>query len=415
MTATKIASLLHLGNNLKIRFEPDHGFQMAEPSTISDITVEAQVANEASPRIWIKSATFSDGSTLSFSKDDIVVIVGPNNAGKSESLRSLRMRIQRPDDVSKVINDIQLGHEGTTDEVKKWLAASLGAFRDDAGHAVYMLYGHQVRENAIENFDTNVDVVRQVAPFFCHLLDAESRLRATRPPNAIDLLHESPQHPVHRLQRDDNLENKISRLFRKAFGKDLMLHRNVGKVVPIYCGQRPEIDPGEDRISSTYIEKIEKIDRLELQGDGMRSYAGVLLYTFAVPYTVVLIDEPEAFLHPPQARFLGASLASENAGGRQLLVATHSGDVLRGLLDSGSTTLRVVRITREENINRVCELDSQKIAELWQDPLLRIQTFSTVYFTKKWSYARLIPIADFTARCLTHLSIPKGRILSGLT
>ena len=38
-------------------------------------------------RIWINEITFSDNSTLQFEKDDIIVLVGPNNAGKSASLK----------------------------------------------------------------------------------------------------------------------------------------------------------------------------------------------------------------------------------------------------------------------------------------------------------------------------------------
>jgi len=35
------------------------------------------------PTLSFESVTFSNGSTLTFAPDDIVVFVGPNNAGKS--------------------------------------------------------------------------------------------------------------------------------------------------------------------------------------------------------------------------------------------------------------------------------------------------------------------------------------------
>jgi len=39
------------------------------------------------------------------------------------------------------------------------------------------------------------------------------------------------------------------------------------------------------------------------QGDGVRSFVGLLLDTM-VSMPIVLIDEPEVFLHPPHARLL---------------------------------------------------------------------------------------------------------------
>ena len=39
------------------------------------------------PKLFFKTITFSDGNTLTLDEDDIVVFVGPNNAGKSAALR----------------------------------------------------------------------------------------------------------------------------------------------------------------------------------------------------------------------------------------------------------------------------------------------------------------------------------------
>ena len=103
----------------------------------------------------------------------------------------------------------------------------------------------------------------------------------------------------------------------------------------------------------------------------MRGFAGVILATSVGRETIVLIDEPEAFLHPPQARLLGSALVENRAVGRQLFVATHSSDLLRGILDSDSKETRVLRLTRQGAVNGVRLLDNAHIRELWDDPLLR--------------------------------------------
>ncbi len=45
------------------------------------------------------------------------------------------------------------------------------------------------------------------------------------------------------------------------------------------------------------------------QGDGVKSFIGILISVMAAPFFFLLIDEPDAFLHPPQALLMGAMLA----------------------------------------------------------------------------------------------------------
>lgn len=171
--------------------------------------------------------------------------------------------------------------------------------------------------------------------------------------------------------RDDRLELTLSQRFRAAFGVDLIVHRNAGNQVPLYVGDRPTPAPDEDRISLSYIKRLESLATLQSQGDGMRGFAGVMLASSVGRETILLVDEPEAFLHPPQARLLGSSLVRDRPTGRQIFVATHSADVLRGILDSNSRDVRVLRLTREGSLNNARLLNNDSIRELWGDPLLR--------------------------------------------
>jgi AAA domain, putative AbiEii toxin, Type IV TA system len=173
------------------------------------------------------------------------------------------------------------------------------------------------------------------------------------------------------LQRDDALELAISSKFKKAFGADLIVHRNAGSNVPLHVGERPLPAQGEDRVSLGYIERLEKLPQLQTQGDGMRSFAGVLLATSVGRETVLLIDEPEAFLHPPQAKLLGTSLIEGRRKESQIFIATHSTDIIRGVLDANSPDVKVVRIRRAGDLNRVHLLENARVRELWSDPLLR--------------------------------------------
>ena len=335
------------------------------------------------PRAWIDQITFSDGTSLRFSKSDIVLIVGPNNAGKSAALRAIRDKLSQ-NLRSPVISDIALAREGTPDEVVDWLDSFTRKLDAQAPDPVFQAFGVGVNGSQVSGFwQQGSAFLQNLSRFFCHLLTADERLQAANPAQSIAVVREPPVHPVHYLLRDDRLEEKLSAQFRKAFGVDLVVNRVAGSQVPLHVGPRPIPAEGQDRLSYDYVEALEQLPQLHLQGDGMRSFAGVLLYTSVGRESILLIDEPEAFLHPPQARLLGRMLVADKPELRQLFIATHSGDILRGVLDAGSASVRVVRIRRSGEVNRVRQLDNEKIAELWGDPLLRYSNILDGLFHEK--------------------------------
>jgi hypothetical protein len=96
----------------------------------------------------------------------------------------------------------------------------------------------------------------------------------------------------------------------------------------------------------------------------MKSYAGIIFEAIVSNLDVTLIDEPEAFLHPPQMRKLGKTLASEVDG-------THSSDILRGFLEGSQGNVRILRISRCDEANIVIEASTDTIKSLWERPELR--------------------------------------------
>jgi predicted ATPase len=95
---------------------------------------------------------------------------------------------------------------------------------------------------------------------------------------------------------------------------------------------------------------MHEYERLDEQGDGIRSFVGISLALLILKRSLFLIDEPEAFLHPPQAFRIGAFIGEQAKQSRQIIIATHSVDVLRGIL-SRSQDVDIVRIDRVGNRN----------------------------------------------------------------
>lgn len=180
---------------------------------------------------------------------------------------------------------------------------------------------------------------------------------------------------MHVLAEKDDIELAISNSFKRAFHTDLILKRAGGKMYCLHVGERSALGEMADRAAPSYLKRLAAYPRLSDVGHGMRSFAGCLLHVYTTPAFVQLIDEPEVFLHPPHARLLGTILASEKQPSRQLIIATHSADFLRGVMESGHKRIKVIRITRDKNVNHAHELSTNQLKTLWDDPILQFSNF----------------------------------------
>ncbi|AFE05898.1 hypothetical protein COCOR_04571 [Corallococcus coralloides DSM 2259] len=343
---------------------------------------------------FLEQLTFSGGESIHLEPDSIVVIVGPNNAGKSATLREIRSKQVTEaykTTRSHVIANVRMGRTGTTEEFLERMAPY---WQPESGYYQLTALGDpdvstgqfgQLGQFGLSymGFDpakTPENMLRLIweqghlstlPNLFIGLLDLSTRINATEPADVFNLTTDIPYHPIQKMCVNPVLADRLSRYFQRAFGHALIVNRTFGNTMPLHCGPLPPFAPGEDRVSPSYARKLQALPLLQNQGDGMRSFAGCLLEVTAAASFVLMIDEPEAFLHPPQARFLGTLLAKEKPAGRQLIIATHSGDLLRGLLDANPSSLQIIRLTREGHLNHARTLDKERIRTLWDDPILR--------------------------------------------
>jgi len=270
------------------------------------------------------------------------------------------------------LKDITIEKDGDETEFLKHLQSYSTKHFSGNPEPYYQGFGYDIYEPFARNWWTSYkNGVNNLHSLFVNILTTEQRIQAANPAPNIKLTTKPVSHPIHYLQKDDLLEKRFSDYFRQAFGTDLIVHRNAGSEVPLYVGDKPIPKTGDDRTSLSYIKELEKLDLLHEQGDGMRSFVGVLLNAFISNHSILFIDEPEAFLHPPQARLLGKMLAKDLPSARQLFLATHSEDFLKGLLDANIHKLKIIRIQREGSINKVSSLTSSDIDNIWNDSLLR--------------------------------------------
>lgn len=349
------------------------------------------------PTLSFETIRFSDGTELSLDRGDVVVFVGPNNAGKSASLRELEAWVARPTP-GRVVIEATLRKEGTEADLRAYLDAN--AHRTGSSHDLqFGGIGYNIHHSHLAYFDQPDR--HPVAAFFAKRLATETRILDSTAAPAVALFQEPPTHPIHLLMMDPTLATNISAKFRHAFGQDLTVFRAGGSIFPLYVGNKPPVHPERDELSREFIEELQLTNvPLDAQGDGMRSFAAVLLHVLAANnHSIQFLDEPEAFLHPPQARLLGRYIAENRSGERQLFISTHSTDILDGLIEGGLDNVRIVRLRREGNVNRVKELGKEQTKALANDTLTRFsRIFDGIFFER-------VIICESDADCLFYQSL----------
>ena len=315
------------------------------------------------PSASISRLVFSGGSKFVLEPNEKIIIVGPNNSGKSQSLREILAICQNgKKERPMVIAELEIAKTGNAEELRTFLENE-----GDYVRGAYRYEDWTIPETNVQ-FWGQPYLVHGLSQGFVKKIAADDRLRICDQQNSIAPF-EQKSKPQHVLYDDEALMSKVSALFKRAFGKDIMFDFRGGNRLPIYVGDLPNGDEVVDRVGDSYVKEVRKNPLLDKQGDGMKSYAGILFEAVVANRDVTLIDEPEAFLHPPQMRRLGETLSSEVNG--QLIVATHSSDIMRGFLEGTRGRVRILRIRREEDVNKVREASSAVIKELWEKPELR--------------------------------------------
>lgn len=210
--------------------------------------------------------------------------------------------------------------------------------------------------------------------FACDL-DTEKRLTICSPAPSIS--PEDPKtHPIHYVAFDVENRKKFTSYFFKAFHKYICPNRLHSKDIPLVVTDE-EIHFGEEKYHDeterveAYADELAKYPMAQEEGDGVKGFIGILLYLILDFYKVYLIDEPEAFLHPPQARIMGQMIGELTKGKKQTFISTHSEQLIQGLLETASDRVKIVRVTREGHTNHVSVLHAEKLHKVWKDSILK--------------------------------------------
>lgn len=339
--------------------------------------------------LGIRSLTPKIGE--SFMVGQLTILVGPNNCGKSQTLRDIR-------DFLKKGSADQLLTIQAVDVLLPCLEETLKHVTSrphtSPGHQHIFGVGsdlqsrHEVSPNTAwleNNFDASTGVWRDPTQFLqvfgsywvAHL-DAERRFQLAAPTESYDTRNESPANALQAFfGQGRTAVEELRKAFKAAFGVDVALDwaamRRLALAIGDEFGEIPDTREALDNL-------LKKAPPLASQGDGYRSFAGVVLSTLTFPDRVLLLDEPEAFLHPAQARTLGrwiANAATKRSG--QIIVASHSADFLHGIISANQDTT-VVRLNRTGKGSTYHVVPPATTRDLISSPLLSSQPVMDAIF-----------------------------------
>src|SRR4029077_11289540 len=94
---------------------------------------------------------------------------------------------------------------GTVDELISWLRTNAFCENPAAADPHFQRLAASIHLSSTGQWDARQHGLRQLAPFFCCHLPADTRIAAADPAENIALHRNAPKHPIHFLQKHDSV------------------------------------------------------------------------------------------------------------------------------------------------------------------------------------------------------------------
>jgi predicted ATPase len=358
-------------------------------------------------RYKLTRMVLNDGTNVKL--NDLTVIVGPNNVGKSRALRDISEQTTMADPPNGVIitnvdwslpqtlHELRQAYpvERRRNEVNNWVGRTLqpslcSEYLVSGGGDWPSAYEHLLPANGQKEF------AGTFGPWMIAHLTTENRLQLVKnsPSGESELQEANLLQALYNAGSD--AEALLRDQIKQVFAQEVVLDFTNLRQLFLRVGKDFSSVPKDPRDAKSMLATADKLDD---QGDGIRSFVGIMTSLIAVKRSVFLIDEPEAFLHPPQAFRIGQLIADQAKTTHQIIVATHSADFLRGVLSS-TQDVTVLRIDRENTSSSFRLLPAEKLKEIVADALLS----SARVFEGMFYYGAIVVEGDRDARFYQSLS-----------
>ncbi|TCP65899.1 AAA family ATPase [Sphingomonas sp. PP-CE-1G-424] len=335
-------------------------------------------------RLVLKFGAGSGEPPLELAPTAITVFVGPNNSGKSKAIAEIAAQCTNgTSNHSDVILDkINFSNEySDVDEFIKGITLPSPTGEPTDPNYIYVRTRGGGAQNVpleiVKHALSNPNEADARAYFAEYYMGGQTLVLNGR--NRIDLVNDQAggdlqQRPITSFQtlfRNDDLRKEYSDVVYASLNAHAVIDpTNLGKLRLRLSptASSPALERGLGNDSVAFHSLALPIERAS---DGTKAFTGILAEIFAGDPRILLMDEPEAFLHPSLAFNLGREIAQSLAAtAKRMFVSTHSPQFLMGCIQSG-VPLNVVRLTYKDRVPTARLLPSSDIAKLMRNPLLR--------------------------------------------
>lgn len=314
----------------------------------------------------------------------VTVFVGPNNSGKSKVLAEIhsRCRSGQLNSMDVILSEIEfysVASNMAKEKVKKITLKPFALMEQPMPEHIFVGNGTgraQIHEQTLVHALQHTNLVPQVfCPYYLAfntlILDGRNRINLVNSQGASDL-----QQPAYNsfmvLFQDEDKRKKVRRIIYDAFELYFVIDpTNLGQLRLRLSSRPPSTNLEECGIHKEAVQFHSNATLVEEASDGVKAFTGIITEIIAGDPAVLLIDEPEAFLHPSLAFSLGKEIAlTSSESEKRIFVSTHSPYFVMGCIQSGAP-VNIVRLTYRGGIPTARVLANKDILPLMRNPLLR--------------------------------------------
>lgn len=313
----------------------------------------------------------------------VTVFVGPNNSGKSRILAEIEQYCRTgnglvPSYILEALEFTGLKELEATQAVERLIQKPHAHEILDNGDVVIgsrqgrQFLNHKNLMRLLDNPHENIGA-------FCSWFLTHNTLKLSGQgrtgllgQQAMGDLQEQPASSLQALFLNDEKREQVRKIVHEAFGVHFVMDPTCGGSLRVRLSAIPPDGVIQERaLTDDAIRFHANALPIDLASDGVKAFAGIVAEVIAGEPRVLLLDEAEAFLHPPLATRLGLEISkAASTTGKNVFVATHSPAFLMGCIQSG-VPVTIVRLTYRDGVPTARSLESQGLIKMMRNPLLR--------------------------------------------
>lgn len=313
----------------------------------------------------------------------VTVFVGPNNSGKSKILAEVNQYCHSGtlNSTNVIIDHIEFQSFSEISAAQKIDHITLQPNPGEAIQSGFILVGKRgqrlniPRKNIVNALINPNTVSSQFCQWYLSyntlILNGPNRIGLTNQQGAGDL-QQPPTTSFQVLFRDNAKRAEVRRILFDAFGIHIVIDpTNLGTLKLRLASRPPSSEMEERGIHEEAVQYHRNNLLIDQASDGVKAFTGIITEVIAGDPSILLIDEPEAFLHPSLSSKLGKEISLASQGSeKRVFVSTHSPNFVMGCIQSG-VPVNIVRLTYRDNIATARVLPSEDLLRLMRNPLLR--------------------------------------------